>query len=85
MSELATGKGKALLEQLEFDREEITAAYGPVDKEADAVQEGLEEWREGRASAPTWAMLLKAMDDAEIAKEHIDGLKEELMKYAAHK
>ena len=86
MSEQATGKGRALLAELELQQGEISAVYGAIsENESEAVQKGLEIWREGRASTPTWTVLLKAMNDAGIAKDHVDGLKEELMKYAARK
>lgn len=86
VSEQATGKGRELLEELELEQERIAAIYGNIDrKESEAVQKGLEKWRNGRANPPTWAVLLNAMDKAGIATTHIEGLKEELMKYAACK
>lgn len=80
VSRQAAGKGKALLAALRLPPERIAAFYAQLDRsrsESEAVQAGLIEWR-GRASKPTWAVLLKAMDDAGIAMEHCDGLKEEL-------
>lgn len=86
VSEQASGKGRELLEELELKQERIAAIYGNIDRnESEAVQKGLEKWRNGRDSPPTWAVLLNAMDKAGVAMKHINGLKEELMKYAAHK
>ena len=78
MSRQAAGKGKTLLAALGLPPGSIAAFYAQLDKsESEAVQAGLIEWQ-GRASEPTWAVLLKAMKVAGIAVEHRDDLKEEL-------
>ena len=81
VSEQAEGrKGRDLLTELEFPPERIAAFYVRIDpqSEIDAVQSGLDQWRGGRASEPTWAVLLEAMKDANIAQQHYQGLKKEL-------
>ena len=80
VSEQAAGKGKDLLTQLGFSPEGIAAFYVRIDpqSEIEAVQSGLDEWRGGRASEPTWAVLLKAMKHANITQEYCQGLKTEL-------
>ena len=88
MSRQAAGKGRALLEKLGLTPENIAEVYGQInnDEIEKAVHAGLLQWRAGGAKKdPTWAVLLKAMDDAEIAEDHIEGLKKELTKYAARK
>ena len=78
VSRQAAGKGKTLLAALRLPPESIAAFYAQLDKsEIEAVQAGLIAWQ-GRASEPTWAVLLKAMKVAGIAVEHRDDLKEEL-------
>ena len=80
VSEQAAGKGRDLLTELEFPPERIAAFYVRIDpqSEIDAVQSGLDQWRGGRASEPTWVVLLKAMKDANIAQQYCQGLKKEL-------
>lgn len=74
VSNNAAGRGKALLAALELTPAEIARVYGSIDKsEIEAVQAGLLKWQE-RASVPTWAVLLEAMDQSGFAKEHCKGL-----------
>lgn len=78
VSNQAAGKGRTLLKALGLSAESVAAVYGHFEKsEMDAVQEGLEEWRGGRASNPTWAVLLKAMEVVEFG-EHSTELREKL-------
>ena len=55
----------------------------PHDEE-EAVQSGLNRWRESEGASPTWAVLLEAMDYAGIAVQHITSLEEELHKGTVH-
>lgn len=79
MSKNATGKGKALLTELQLTAEKIAAHYASNEKsETEAVQDGLEKWREGRTRARTWKVLLDAMNKVDFPMEHCKGLEEEL-------
>ena len=80
VSSQAAGNGETLLKALGLSAESIAAVYGHIGikSEIDAVQGGLEKWRGGRHSDPTWAVLLKAMDDAGFAKKHNRKLREKL-------
>lgn len=78
MSNNATGRGKELLEELELPPEEIAKVYGIKNSEIQSVQDGLLEWSGGRASSPTWEVLLAAMKKAGFAMKHCEGLEGEL-------
>ena len=79
MSRKAAGKGRAVLEGVELDSATIQACFqsNPLNDE-EAVQAGLIKWKDGQGLPPTWGVLTDAMDYAEIAQEHIDGLKKKL-------
>ena len=80
VSRKASGKGRAVLEGLGHRAETIEACFNshPLNEE-EAVQEGLVKWRDGRSrKPPTWQVLLAAMEYAEIADQHVQGLKEKL-------
>ena len=80
MSRKAAGKGRAVLEGVGLDTETINACFTnyPRDEEA-AVQDGLTKWNDGEGRKPaTWEVLLKAMEYAKIAQQHVKGLKKEL-------
>ena len=80
MSRKAAGKGRAVLEGVGLDTEAIIACFtnNPRDEEA-AVQDGLWKWNGGECREPaTWEVLLKAMEYAKIAQQHVHGLKKEL-------
>ena len=81
VSKMAAGKGRALLEGLGLTAEMRDTCYinNPLSVE-EAVQSGLLEWRKGSGSSPTWEVLLKAMDHAGIAVQHIAKLEEEILK-----
>ena len=81
VSKMAAGKGRALLEGLGLTAEMRDTCYinNPSNVE-EAIQSGLLEWRKGSGSSPTWEVLLKAMDHAGIAVQHIAKLKEEILK-----
>ena len=81
VSKVAAGNGRALLERLGLTAEMRDVCYinNPSNVE-EAVQSGLLQWRNGRGNSPTWEVLLKAMDHAGIAVQHIAELKEEILK-----
>ena len=70
----------AVLEGVGLRIHAIDACFSnhPRDEEG-AVQEGLTKWSGGQSDKPpTWQVLLEAMDYAEIAQEHVKGLKRKL-------
>ena len=80
MSSKAAVRGRALLELLGFDTAEIDTFYAnnPSNVE-EAVHVGLLKWVE-REPPKTWKVLTEAMKDADIAQQHVEGLKEHLLK-----
>ena len=81
VSQKAADRGRALLECVGLSPEAITTCYWnfPHNLE-EAVQSGLNRWRDGEGASPTWKVLLGAMKDAGIAVQHITSLEEELLK-----
>ena len=81
MSRNALGRGRAVLEGVGLPHETIRMCYTqyPLNEE-EAVQFGLHWWRDGEGDSPTWAMLLEAMDYAEIGVQHMTALEEEVLK-----
>ena len=80
VSRKAAGKGRALLEGVGLCTATIDACFcsHPRDEE-EAVQAGLVKWSDGQGlQPPTWQVLLEAMTFAQIAQEHVQGLKEKL-------
>ena len=80
MSRKAASKGRAVLEGLGLDTEAIETCFNshPLNEEG-AVQAGLIKWSAGQSHKPsTWNVLLAAMEYAEIAEKHVQGLKKEL-------
>ena len=65
---------------MELDAPTIDACFNPPPpKEEDAAQAGLTKWVGGKGrQPPTWSVLIEAMDDAEIAQQDIEALKEAL-------
>lgn len=83
VSRKAAGKGRAILEGVGLLPEAIDMHY--VDhplQEEEAVQPGLLTWRNGGGDTPTWEVLLEAMQYAEMGVQHVEALKEELLKGA---
>ena len=80
VSRTSAEKGRAVLEGVGLNSETIRACYGSYPRnEEEAVQEGLIKWAEGHhGDTPTWKLLLDAMAYADIAKQHCQGLREEL-------
>ena len=79
VSKKATGKERAVLEGVGLESETIKVCFknNPSDVE-NAVQDGLIEWKDGQGLPPTWKVLIDAMNDAEVAQQHIQDLKAEL-------
>ena len=48
--------------------------------EEEAIQSGLMKWRDGRGDSTTWAGLIEAMEYAQIGVQHIEAMKDELLK-----
>ena len=80
VSSKAAVRGRALLELLGFDTAEIETFYAnnPCNVE-EAVHVGVLKWVE-RDPPKTWKVLTEAMKDADIAQQHIEELKEHLLK-----
>ena len=80
MSRQAAKKGRAVLEGVGLHTETIDACFSNHPNDDDgAVQEGLTKWSSGHShKPPTWEALLDAMEYAEIAENHVRGLKEKL-------
>ena len=80
VSRKAVGKGKAVLEGVGLNSAAIEAHFWNNPRDVvEAVQSGLIEWSKGyQCKQPTWEVLLGAMTHAQIAEEHIEGLKTDL-------
>ena len=79
ISRQAAGKGKAILEWVGLTPQEIKFCYqnNPFNEE-EAIQDGLDKWREIQGDHCTWQVLLEAMKFAGIAQQHCSELVEEL-------
>lgn len=80
VSRRAAMKGRAILEGLGLNSHTIKHCFTnhPTNEEA-AVQDGLLKWSEGVSREdPTWNVLLRAMEYAEIPQQDIQGLKQKL-------
>ena len=80
VSRKAAGKAKAVLEGVELDTDTIAACLSahPLN-DVEAVQEGLTRWCGGKGrQPPTWAVLVEAMEYAQIDQQAVQDLKEEL-------
>ena len=77
VSRNAPGKGRALLEGLGLDIQQIESCFRkhPFDEE-EVVQSGLKVWVDEKD--PTWGDLLKAMEYANIDVQHCNELKRAL-------
>ena len=81
MSRTAAGSGRAVLEGVGLSHEAIQMCYSKsFQNEEEAIQSGLMKWRDGSGDSPTWAVLIEAMEYAEIGLQHIKGIKEKLLK-----
>ena len=80
VSRKAATKGRAVLEGVGLLTETIDTCFTshPLDEEG-AIQAGLTRWSSGQGcQPPTWQVLLEAMTFAQIAQEHVQGLKKTL-------
>ena len=81
VSRTAAGSGRAVLEGVGLPYETIEMCYkNSSQNEEEAIQCGLMKWRDGGGDHPTWLVLIEAMDYARIGKQHIEAMKEELLK-----
>ena len=80
VSNNAAGKMEAVLEGVGLDAATIAeCSTAHPQNDVEAVQEGLKKWVGGKGTQPpTWEVLIKAMSYAEIAKQHIQSLKDDL-------
>ena len=83
VSRRAGGKGRAVLDGVGLSAETIEVCFRshPFDGE-EAVQEGLVRWI--NSTQPTWEVLIKAMEYAGIAPQHIQSLKATLSLHGAY-
>ena len=83
VSRCAAGKGRAVLEGVGLDSEAKEMCYKnhALDEE-EAVQTGLTKWRNVSGDTATWEVLLSSMKYAEIGVQHINNLKQEVLKGA---
>ena len=77
VSRTAAGKESAVLAGVGLKLETIAACFRDhPQKVEEAVQAGLVEWMGGHhRKQSTWNVLIEAMEHAQIAKQHIQGLK----------
>ena len=81
MSRTAAGSGRAVLEGVGLSHEAIQMCYSKsFQNEEEAIQSGLMKWRDGSGDSPTWAVLIEAMEYAEIGVQHIMEMKIKLLK-----
>ena len=80
VSRTAAGKERAVLEGVWLDAPTIEACFVNNPKNVEeAVQAGLTKWAGGKGcQPPTWGVLVKAMEYAEIDSKHIQDLKASL-------
>ena len=80
VSRKASSKGRAVLEGVGLQPETIEGCFNNhPQNEEEAVQAGLIKWSSGQGySPPTWLVLLHAMNYAQIAEKHVQGLKKVL-------
>ena len=80
VSRTAASNGRAILEGVGLDTATIDACFvnNPNDV-GESVQAGLKAWSGGQGrQPPTWDVLLRAMEYAEVPQRHIQGLKTDL-------
>ena len=75
-----------MLEGVGLASEAIRMCYSnSLHDEEEAVQSGLNRWKDGEGVTPaTWNVLFEAMDYAGIAVQHITSLEEEVLKGTVH-
>ena len=81
VSRTAAGSGGAVLEGVGLTPTTIQMCYNnSPQNEEEAIQSGLMKWRDGSGDSTTWAVLIEAMEYAQIGTQHIEGMKKELLK-----
>ena len=81
VSRTAAGSGRAVLEGVGLTHETIEMCYkNSPHNEEEAIQLGLMKWRNGSGISRTWAVLIEAMEYAQIGTQHIEAMKKELLK-----
>ena len=79
VSKKARGKGRAILEGVGLYTATIDNCFSSNPNNEEVVQDGLTRWCGGKGiQPPTWGVLFDAMEYAEIAQQHIQGLKKSL-------
>ena len=80
VSRTAANNWRAVLEGVGLDRATIqTCSENNPRNVEEAIQAGLSKWSEGDGvQPPTWGILVEAMEYANIAPQHIQGLKRNL-------
>ena len=80
VSRTAADNGRAVLEGVELDTHTIKTCFQNHQMNVEeAVQDGLTKWEGGEGrQPPTWQVLIKAMEYAGIAQQHIQSMKEKL-------
>ena len=79
VSRKGVSKGRAILEWVGLDPQEIKLCYqSNPGNEEEAIQDGLIKWWETHGDCCTWQVLLDAMRFAGIAQQHCTELVEEL-------
>ena len=86
VSRNAAGRGQAVLEGVGLSSEAIRMCYSnSPHNEEEAVQYGLNRWKDGEGITPAiWKVLFEAIDYAGIAVQHITSMEEELLKGTVH-
>ena len=80
VSRTAARNGRAVLEGVGLTHETIEMCYkNSPQNEEEAIQSGLMKWRDGSGGSTTWAVLIEAMDYAQIGTQHIETMKKELL------
>ena len=81
VSQTAAGNGRAVLEGVGLTYETVEMCYkNSPQNEEEVIQSGLMKWRNGSGDSTTWAVLIEAMDYAQIGTQHIEAMKKELLK-----
>ena len=81
VSRKASDKARAVLEGLGLDSSVIAACFqaNPQNDE-ETVQEGLTRWKDGQGiKPPTWGVLIKAMEYAQVEQQSVQSLEKELV------
>ena len=80
VSRTAAAKGRAILEGVGLDTATIDTCFEDHPQHVvEVVQAGLKTWCGGQGNQPpTWDVLLRAMEYAEVPQQHIQDLKTDL-------